>query len=146
MLILGLMAIGILIYLAMQSNFAQHYKKAGDAESYKIKSKYAKELYYSKKFKRSKNSDEILSLGDFTVNIDQSKLIMKVSVDADEDTIESFMKNQSVVRDDVINSVIKLRGKKVDQDSVSDAIKSSLNSRFRRDKVRDVYFETFLKQ
>lgn len=143
--ILVILVLGIIIYGALQSDFAQHYQKS-DAEIYKTKSKYAKRLFYDTSFKRSSINDEILSLGDFTVNLASRKLITKISIATDEDTIEMFMENQSVIRNDVINSIISLKGRTVNQETISREIKNSLNSRFQEEKIRDVYFEKFLKQ
>ncbi len=143
--ILIILAIGLIIFGALQSDFAQHYKKS-DADTYKMKSKAAKKLYYDTSFKQSSENDEILSLGDFTVNLTSRKLITKISVYTDEDTIEMFMENQSVIRNDVINSIISIKGRAVNQDSISREIKNSLNSRFQQEKIKDVYFEKFLIQ
>ena len=143
--ILIILMLGIVIYGALQSDFAQHYKKS-DADVYKMKNKAAKRLFYDTSFKRSNENDEILSLGDFTVNLTSRKLITKISVATDEDTIEMFMENQSVIRNDVINSIISIKGRAVNQDTISKEIKNSLNSRFQQEKIRDVYFEKFLIQ
>ena len=143
--ILFILSIGIIIYGALQSDFAQHYQKS-DAEIYKMKSQYAKKLFYDTSFKRSEKNDEILSLGDFTVNLENHKLVTKISIATDEDTIDMFIDNQSVIRNDVINSIMSLKGRAVNQESISREVKKSLNSRFERDNVRDVYFEKFLIQ
>ena len=143
--ILIILMLGIIIYGALQSDFAQHYKKS-DADIYKMKNKAAKRLFYDTSFKRSSENDEMLSLGDFTVNLRGRKLITKISVATDEDTIERCMENQSVIRNDVINSIASLKERAVNQETLSREIKNSLNSRFQQEKIRDVYFEKFLIQ
>ena len=143
--ILAVLGLGLIIYGALQSDFAQHYKKS-DADAYKMKSRAAKKLFYDTSFKQSSENDEILSLGDFTVNLAGRKLITKISIATDEDTIEMFMENQSVIRNDVINSIISVKGRTANQDTISEEIQNSLNSRFEQDKIRDVYFEKFLIQ
>ena len=143
--ILFILMLGIIIYGALQSDFAQHYKKS-DADVYKMKNKAAKRLFYDTSFKRSSENDEILSLGDFTVNLASRKLITKISIATDEDTIEMFMENQSVIRNDVINSIISLKGRTTNQDTIAREIKNTLNSRFKKENIKDVYFEKFLIQ
>jgi len=142
-LLLSALAMVIVGYFAMQSDFAKH-TKSSDGDIYKMKNRVAKERFYSTKLEINKNNNEIVSLGDFTVNLNDRKLIMKISVSTDRDTIDDFLNNQSVIRDDVINTIMRLNGKKISQPRISQAIKDTLNSRYRSENVKDVYFEKFI--
>ncbi len=150
--LLSILAIIVLVHFSLESDFAKvnsDNKKVSDA-GYKIKTKYYKELYYSTKFKRNTNNENILSLGYFTVNINNkaknNKLMIKVTVEIEEGVIDSIMSNQSVIRNDVIDSVINLKSSSVNPENVSTAIQNNLNKRLRSNVVKDVYFEEFIIQ
>ena len=146
--ILSFVLIAILIYLSLDSNFAKANNKndrASDA-GYKMKVKYYKEVYNSTKFKRNVSNENILSLGHFTVNVNNNKLILKVSIETEEDTIDKIMNTQSVIRNDVIDSVTNLKSLNINQGNISKAIKNALNNRLRRDVIKEVYFEEFIIQ
>ena len=145
-LILFILTVALLSYFAMQSDFAQISKKVDAARSYKMKTKYAKELVYSTKFRKNSSNDSILSLGDFTINLKSRKLIMKVSIESDEDTIDTIMEYQSVIRNDVINSATNTKNSAISQAKLAQNIKEKLNSRLKENAVKEVYFEKFLLQ
>ena len=148
-IVLFILVVSILIKFSLESDFAKINSKnlhGGDA-GYKMKTKYYKELYYSTEFKRDASNENMLSLGNFTVNIhDHKKLIMKVSIETEKDTIDTIMARQSVIRNDVIDSIINLKVKGINQESASIAIKNNLNKRLEGDVVKNVYFEKFLIQ
>ena len=150
--VLAIFIIMILIHFSLQSDFAKVNvkKNEGVDAGYKMKSKYYKEFYYPTKFKRDTRNENILSLGSFTININNNvknnKLMIKVSVETEEDVIDSFMGSQSVIRDDVINSVINLSSSKINPANVSTAIQNNLNKRLKGNVVKGVYLEEFIIQ
>ena len=150
--VLAILMILTLIHFSLESDFAKVNSK-GPATSdagYKMKTKYYKELYYSTKFKRNANNENILSLGYFTVNINNNakynKLMIKVTIETEKDTIDSIMGSQSVIRNDVIDSVINLKSSSINPKNVSTEIKNNLNDRLKGNVVKDVYFEEFIIQ
>ncbi len=142
----------ILIKLSLESDFAKVSTKSfhGDDSGYKMKTKYYKELYYSTGFKRNLSNENMVSLGHFTVNINDnmrhSKLLIKVSIEADDDAIDEIMKRQSVIRNDVIDSIFDMKSSGINQERLSIEIKKNLNKRLEGDVVKNVYFEKFIVQ
>lgn len=142
----------ILMKLALQSEFSKINSKTfhGSDAGYKMKTKYYKELYYSTQFSRNPRNKNIVSLGNFTVNVNNSKnhnkLIMKVAIETEEDSIDDIMSRQSVIRNDVIDSIMNLRYSGINQESLSREIKTNLNKRLNGEVVKNVYFEKFLIQ
>ena len=142
-------AVLILFELALESDFAKVNSKNAQcsAAGYKMKTKFYEELYYSTEFKRDLNNDNMLSLGNFIVNTNnQRKLIMKVTIETEEDTIDTIMDRQSVIRNDVIDSILNLKSSCINQDRASREIKKNLNQRLKADVVKNVYFEKFIIQ
>lgn len=142
----------ILIKLSLESDFAKVNTKElhGSDAGYKMKTKYYKELYYSTGFTRNPNNENMVSLGNFTVNINDNmmhnKLIIKVSIEADEDAIDDIMGRQSVIRNDVIDSILDIKSSGINQERLSIEIKNNLNKRLKGDVVKNVYFEKFIVQ
>ncbi|WP_345993367.1 flagellar basal body-associated FliL family protein [Sulfurimonas sp. HSL-1716] len=142
----------MVIKVALKSDFANVSNRNGQGSDagYKMKTKFYKEFYYSTNFKRNPSNDNMLSLGNFTVNInsnrEQNKLIMKVSIETKEGVIDDIMDRQSVIRNDVIDSVMNLRSSTINQENVSTAIKENLNKRLKGDVIKNVYFERFIIQ
>lgn len=142
----------VLIKLSLESDFAKVSTKKlhGDDSGYKMKTKYYKEFYYSTGFKRNPSNENMVSLGHFTVNINDnmrhSKLLVKVSIEAEDDAIDEIMKRQSVIRNDVIDSILDIKSSGVDQERLSIEIKKNLNKRLKGDVVKNVYFEKFIVQ
>jgi len=149
-----LLFIGVLllsVHYSLKSDFANMKNtSAGKDGGITLRSEYAKESNYYTKFRKDINNENVLSLGNYTVNVNNemktTKLIMKVSIDTNEDTIDQIMENQSVVRSDVINSVRNLSASNINQESLSKEIKNNLNKRFKKNDINDVYFEKFLTQ
>ena len=148
---LSILAILILVHFSLESDFAkvnQKIAKGSDA-GYRMKTKYYKEFYYPTKFKKNADNENILSLGYFTLNINNTKhkiLIIKVSIKTKKEAIGNIMNNQSVIRNDVINSVVNIDPSNINPKRVSAKIKKGLNSRFKNETVEDVYFEEFIVQ
>jgi len=150
-IILSILAILILAHFSLESDFAKVNQKNGKGSDagYRMKTKYYKEFYYSTKFKENINNENILSLGYFTVNINNTKhnkLIIKVSIKTKKEAIDSIMDNQSVIRNDVINSVVNIDSSNINPKRVSAEIKKGLNNRLKNETVEDVYFEEFIVQ
>lgn len=150
--VLSILIILILVHFSLESDFAKvNAKKSngGDA-GYKMKTKYYKELYYSTKFKRNTDNENVLSLGYFTVNINNNtkynKLMIKVSIEIQKNAIDSIMDSQAVIRNDVIDSVINLNSSSINPKNVSTEIQNNLNKRLKGNVVKDVYFEEFIIQ
>jgi|GEM_PF-5504412 len=147
--VLALILITVLVYLSLQSNFAK-VKSIEDSKGYERKANFYKELYHSKNFKRDESNDNLLSLGEFTVNINKdinyNKLLMKVSIETQEDTIDLIMDSQSVIRNDVIDSIMNLGSAAVTPVNVSKEIKNTLNQRLKKDAIKEVYLEEFIIQ
>ena len=150
--VVSILAILILIHFSLESDFAKvnsQNQKVSDA-GYKMKTKYYKELYHPTKFKKDSNNENILSLGSFTININNdtkyNKLMISVSIETEEDTIDSIMGSQAVIRDDVIDSVINLKSSNINPESVSIGIKNNLNNRLKGNVVKNVYLEEFIIQ
>lgn len=142
----------ILIKLSLESDFAKVSTKKlhGSDAGYKMKTKYYEELYYSTGFKRNPSNENMVSLGNFTVNVNDNlihnKLLIKVSIEADEDVIDDIMDRQSVIRNDVIDSIMNLKPAGITQERLSIEIKKNLNNRLKGDVVKNVYFEKFIVQ
>ena len=149
--ILAVLFTVLLIYLSLQSDFAKvnSKKSGGSADAYKVKTKYSKDFHYPTKFQRSSDNDDIVSLGYFNLNVNngtQRTLMMKVSVETEEGAIEKIMNTQSVIRNDVIDSVMHLKSSKVNPSNVANAIQDQLNKRLKKETIKEVYFEEFIIQ
>ncbi|MBU0632973.1 flagellar basal body-associated FliL family protein [bacterium] len=143
----------ILVKFALESDFAKLNSKNfhGNDSGYKMKTKYYKELYYATGFKRSTKNNNIVSLGYFNININDNmrhnKLIIEVAIETGEDTIDTIMDRQSVIRNDVIDSVLNIKSSGgITQENVSREIKKKLNKRLNANVVKNVYFEKFIVQ
>lgn len=149
-IILALLMVLALVYYALQSDFAKlNQRSGGSADGYKMKTKFYKEYYYSTKFKTDINNKNVVSLGHFAINIkgtDNSKLIIKVVIKTKDGSVDSIMGNQSVIRNDVIDSVANIRASSINPQRVSEEIKKGLNYRFRGRAIEDVYFDEFIVQ
>ena len=149
--VLTILTILILIHFSLESDFAKVNQKNGKGSDagYKMKTKYYKEFYYSTKFKKNENNENVLSLGYFTVNINNTKhnkLIIKVSIKTKKEAIDGLIDNQSVIRSDVINSVINIDSSNINPKRVSAEIKKGLNNRLKNETIQEVYFEEFIVQ
>ena len=150
----SVIGVSLAIYFSLTSPFAKahenyvpiDYSDVRNAhKSQKTKSKNANEKFYTKNLKQDKYNESVLSLGDFTINIeDNKKLIMKVSVKSDSKSIEAMLNHQAVVRNIVIKSVTNSR--RFDQHTLSKKIISDINRALPHESIEEIYFEKFLVQ
>ncbi len=149
--VLGVIVASFLIYKSLNSDFAKAHESfvpedtEAKRKSNKVKSKNSNERFYTTKFKKNEANTNIISLGDFTINIDDDKkLIMKVSVEANEDMIDEIANYQAVIRNDVVQSVNSASN--FEQGYLSRKIIQDINRRFEKGRVDRLYFENFIIQ
>ncbi len=146
----------LLAYGVSKSDF-NNLKKYDEKDSVRagLKERIAKEQYYTTKVKIK--SDNMASLGDFTLNLSGNrKLTANISLKFKDNENSSWMSGESiqqeildkgvVLRDAVINTISNSQNARVSNDKMKKELVDNMNDYLSNGEIEEIYFNKFIIQ